>query len=356
MTESNIADLTGIIDYATNITVDTRSFVNYLDYSMRIVALIVHLVYIFFIFYCQHFQKRQMIYLHHVNIIGFIYVFHYCCYILNQSPRFEDKHVNEVLCYLSSLVWMVIKFLRMHSILLLAIYRYTAVYHIKFHRQFTENKFHMIAGILVTWIYSIGMSFILKYSFNTTYSIFYCFEGDSKDLTIVFSFMVLNTCLSIIIPSIFILFIYIRIVHKIKQLNQNLGTNKIRSSKVDKIPEQNQSIFNIFRSSKLRPSEIIPSSIFRSSNENTNKVLRRFSTVKKSKQMNFAIQLILINGANIFGSIFSILIIANLNVATSSDDLSSLNELQYVRPLFRFFFIFAHALIPFFSIILSPRK
>ena len=72
--------------------------------------------------------------------------------------------------------------------------------------------------------------------------------------------------------------------------------------------------------------------------------------------MNLAIQLILINGTNIVGSVFSILINALLKVSTSDDQLYLLSKFEAVRPMLRFFFLLAQALIPVLSIILSPWR
>ncbi len=182
-----------------------ESVVNYIDYVVRVLSLLIHLAYFVFIIFIKDFQKRQLLYLHHVNFIGMIYTLHYCCYIFGQSPQFGSPEINDAICFLSSIVWMVTKFLRMYSLLLLAIYRYVAVYNIKYHRIFTGKLSHMILAILFVWIFSIVASFILKYSFNTTYAVFYCFEGDSQNLNIVAWFMVINTGFSIVLPSVLIL-------------------------------------------------------------------------------------------------------------------------------------------------------
>ena len=108
---------------------------------MRFVAFLVHLDYILFIVFVKCFQKRQLIYLHHVNIIGLIYVAHYCCYVFNKTPSLDNEYLNDLLCDISSIVWTILKFMRMNSFLLLA------VYHITFHRQLNRNLCQMALGM-----------------------------------------------------------------------------------------------------------------------------------------------------------------------------------------------------------------
>ena len=227
---SDIADLTGIISESTNITVETESFINYIDYSMRIVSLIIHIIYLLCIWRIKDLQTRQLLYLHHVNIIGLIYTVHYVCYIFGQSPDFGSAFANDLVCNISSMIWMITKFMRMFSLLLLAIYRYTAVYYITLHRNFTRSLGYMILAIMVTWIIAVLFSISFKYSFNTTYSIFYCFEGDSEDLSLVTWFMIINNTFAIVLPSILIAYLYLRIVHRINEVNKNLSMKKVRTA------------------------------------------------------------------------------------------------------------------------------
>ncbi len=294
-----------------------------------------------------------MLYLHHVNMVSFLYTIHYCAYIFSLSPTFADPKLNDILCYISSIIWLITQFMRMNSILLLGLYRYTAVYFIKFHRDLNRSVPKMIMGIIVTWVYSIMMSFVLKYSFNTTYSIFYCFEGDSPDLNIVAWFMVVNTIISIGIPSVLIVILYVLIIKKIKNLNKNLIKKKndghsriwsVLSCKTkNRIQETEGSIATSINFSSS-PSSTLPST------------LSKLSNSKKNKQTSLALQFILINGINIFGSIFSILINFSLKLATSGDNLNLITDFQYIRPLFRLFFILAQSLIPILSILLTPWK
>lgn len=365
---ADLADLTAVLSNTTNVTIVLDSFVNYLDNIMRVVSVLIHLVYIGFVVYLKDFRIRQMMYLHHVNMIGFIYCLHYTCYISSQAPTFDSPELNDVLCFISSMVWMVTKFLRMYSLLLLAFYRYVAVFHLTFHRKLTKNLFHMILAVVIFWVFSLIFALILKYSYNTSYSVFYCFEGDSDDLNVVISFLIVNNFFAIVVPSLLVVFVYIRIMIKVKKLTSKLSSqtatksvNKVNAVNVLKQSKKERSSQTGKNTSQLTSTiqSTLPSTIFTSSNNLSNSNASSTGSnmaTRRSKQANMALQLILMNGVNLIGSAFSIIINARLKVATSNDNLGLISESQYSRPMFRFIFLLTQSLIPVLSIVLSPWK
>lgn len=156
-----------------------NSTINYVENGIRISTISIYTFYFIFLIIVKKFQERQLIYLHHVNLIGFIVSIHYVCYIASPKPNFEDEMTNSVLCTISSFVWTITNFLRIYSLVLLALYRYFAVYKINFYRKWTRSLWKIWLGIFVAWISCLIITFVLKYSFNTTYSVFYCFEGNN---------------------------------------------------------------------------------------------------------------------------------------------------------------------------------
>lgn len=324
---TDLSELTSVFENATNVTIVLNSVANQMDNVMRFLSLFVHLVYVGFICVFRDFRTRQMLYLNHVNLVSLIYCLHYACYITTQTPNFNSQALNNILCYISSMVWLVSKFLRMYSLLLLAFYRYTAVFHMQFYRVLSGSWFYMTLGIALIWIYSIAGSFMLKYTYQTRYSIFYCFEGDSNDINIVISFLIVNNFFAIAIPSLLVFFFYIRIMQRINEL-----TNKLSP--------QEQLVKTI--STAMKTTQVT------STTSDPPKLKRR-------KQFNIALQLIFINSVNIIGSVFSILIETRLKLATTNDvsSLTSLQDNQYERPIFRFVFLLTQSLIPISSIVLS---
>ena len=363
-----MSDLSGLSTFyknTTNVTVIIDSVANYFDNVMRVIAVIIHLVYFGFIIHLKDFRIRQMIYLHNVNFVGFVYCLHYLCYISSQSPTFSDQLINDILCWFSSMLWLSLKYLRMYSLLLLAFYRYIAVFHITFHRTFTKNLCRMILGIVFVWIFSISISLIIKYAFKTKYSIFYCFEGNSDDMNIVIGFLVVNNFTAIIIPMLLIIYVYIRIMLKVRELTSKLSGQESNSS-------NSLSIRNMVNTIKLNKIRSVSSkhtvtqdmskkqSTTTSTSEQTvnngTSATSSSGTGKRKKQANMALQLILINGSMIVGSIVLIVIDVTLNLATSNNNFYILTQSQFSRPIFRFIFLFTQSLIPILSIVLSAWK
>ena len=197
---------------------------NYLDFFTRIVALVIHLVYVLFIIYFKEFQSRKMLFLHNVNIISMIFCIHYVFYIGNKS--FTNAEVNAVLCYISELLWINLKYLRLYSLLLLAAYRYLSVFHIQLHRKFSSSLFLMSMSVGTVWMFSLVMSFALKYIFNTTYSLRYCYEGFSENWLNSVLFFIFLIATSYIIPTVIVIVLYKKIINKLKQLTINLNNKK----------------------------------------------------------------------------------------------------------------------------------
>ena len=365
-----MSDLSGLSTFyknTTNVTVIIDSVANYFDNVMRVIAVIIHLVYFGFIIHLKDFRIRQMIYLHNVNFVGFVYCLHYLCYISSQSPTFSDQLINDILCWFSSMLWLSLKYLRMYSLLLLAFYRYIAVFHITFHRTFTKNLCRMILGIVFVWIFSISISLIIKYAFKTKYSIFYCFEGNSDDMNIVIGFLVVNNLTAIIIPMLLIIYVYIRIMLKVRELTSKLSKQVYYKND----SKGNFNVLQLVKTIKLNKVRSQSSKITQQDTMNTlNNSTRTISTntntnssnggsraqIKRNKQTNMALQLILINGSMILGSIFLIVIDVTLNLATSNNNFYILTQSQFSRPIFRFIFLFTQSLIPILSIVLSAWK
>ncbi len=342
-----LSTITDLIQNNTNITVVTSAFVNYLDNVMRVCSLIVYTVYFISIAFIKSLRTRHLIFLHHVNLSGFIYTLHYVCYLTTQSPKFADPKINEILCYVSGQIWLIVNFLRTYSVLLLAAYRYTAVYHINFFKNFTNSRLQMAMSILATWLFSITVSFILKHSFTTNYSVFFCFVGDSPYMSIVISFLVTNVFLSTILPILLTVFLYVRILQKIKLITKNLSKANATIS--------NKSTISSKALNKVLPKIRQSNSTSDMAGSSSGTGYRKEST---NRQKTLALQFVLINAINILGSIFSILINISLNLATSGtgQSLSSLEYFQYLRPIFRFIFILIQTMIPPLSLMNRPWR
>ena len=339
-----------------NVTIDVVSFLNYLDYSVRTISLLVHIFYFAFILKVKEFQSRQMIYLHNVNVVGLIYSIQYAAFITNQTASLGSPYWNNIVCMACSMIWMILKYARMYSLLLLALFRYTSVYNIKFHRGFTRSLFQMIMAIVVTWLFSLGMSILLKYAFGTSYSVFYCFEGYSENPGVAEAFLATNIILAIVVPMLLIIFLYVRILQKIKELSKTLNkTDTTRTSCFSK--SHTNRIRSVITNgiSIIIPTTLtaIKSATSAVSNDFTN--AKKFTQNSKNRQTNFATQLILINGLNIAGSILSFFTSVDLNKLLVDYYVIDA-DFDITKPMMRILFLGIQSVIPILTIFLSPWK
>jgi len=359
-TGTELSELSNAVVNKTNITIITDSFVNYMDSIMRVVSLLVYIAYFISIAFIKSLQTRHLLFLHNVNLAGFIYILHYVAYISSQSPTTSDRHLNEIMCYLSGMLWLIVNFSRTFSVLLVAAYRYCAVYHINFFKSFNKSRLQMLMSVLATWLFSIILSFILRYSFPTKYSVFYCFVGDSPHMDIVISFMVTNCFLSIVVPTLITLVLYIRILQRIHQINISL--TRIKKPSLSKNPGWffNKVIPRIVKPRIDESQSTLETSVSGrvGSNNSSNGFGPGYNKESRSRQKLLALQFIMINGINILGSVFSVLINISLNIATSDGgrNLGSLETFQYLRPIFRILFILIQTLIPPLSLINRPWR
>jgi len=97
---------------------------NITDYTCRVAGVVVHCLYFISICFFAAFRTRQFLFLHHVNFISFIYFIHYCAYIKGYTSSLSNNpEINDIFCNVSEILWIILKFLRLYSLSLLALYR-----------------------------------------------------------------------------------------------------------------------------------------------------------------------------------------------------------------------------------------
>ena len=268
--------------------------------------------------------------MHHVNIVSFFYVIHYVAYF-NQRTVKIGTHLGGVLCQISEFIWGIQKFLRTYSILLLAIYRYLAVYQINYYRKLNNKPIYMFISIGFIWFISILITLILKLSFKSSYSVYFCSPGYSDViLNIILYFIIVNILCNILPISVVVIF-YILISNQLKLNRKNLNDHFISSlkmSKIDPVVESN---------CKCNSPPV---------SDHMNRV--------KLIELKFAKQMILINIFNIISSAFSILVNFQM-VLAAHESFNYLDEFFLeLRPLFRGIFLVCQTFIPVLSILYNP--
>jgi hypothetical protein len=323
------------------------STLNYIDYSIRIISLMIHLIYIALVIEFKEFRVGSMLFLHHINIISLLYCLHYIFYIGNEQISIESNSAYGTLCYISELIWNILTFLRLYSLVLLGAFRYISVFKLEFHRKLIQNSRFLTIPIVFVWFYAIIMSLTLKYSFNVTYSAYFCYEGFSKSSWInSLNFFICIFIICYVVPSLIVIILYKKIMTKVEQLQNKFRLNSVQSSQCR--------IIGTFLP-KLRKNKVAIE-IF-SISENQLEIppyLIKLRQIKTLKLERIAQQLMLFNILICLGSFF--LLIENFQVAISTSSYFDSIELKliYLGPIFRSIFLVIQSMIPIISISFSP--
>lgn len=221
-------------------TFNVTNFVNFIDYVVRCYGLVVHLLYFIYLFFKKDSELRLRSYfiLHNVNVTTLLVALVYTAYIPSTAPFFADAFTNQILCRLTEIFWMWIKYARVYALLLLAIYRYIGSSRLRLYNYINCQGIHIFMLIFFTYVISLVIPTIVKFSLRTTYSIYFCTDGFAPNsVTNFVIYYVVNTILSSILPTIVIFIIYAFVYCKLRQKSISLkqGNN---SSKVSNFATQ----------------------------------------------------------------------------------------------------------------------
>ena len=349
VTTSLILNTTFVLDFNSILT--TSFVINYMDYVARVIAVIIHFIYIYLMFRVKKFRNRSYFYMHFLVIVSLLYCLHYAFYIGTGGPSFSSLQLNLIVCYLSEQVWSVLRYLRAFSILLLAMYRYVAVKNINLYKKMNSGLSFIYLSMLICIILSIIITFILKYSLSTTYSVFFCSPGYSNSIRDMLICFLINVIISNVIPTIVNIVAYLKIIAKLKETKESL----IRANEIESASKS----YNTVKTSKVTPNDSsIVTSIFATSasassviNGNNNKAKKELNI----KQSRFAKQFILMNLFIVMSNLFSV-IVDFLIVLAANPAFFYLDALLWqFRPIARILFLGFQSMIPILSILFNPE-
>ena len=228
---------------STNSFVPTtlNQYVNYIDFAVRSYDLVIHLIYFSYILLKKNceLRSRTYLFLHNINISTLTISLVYVAYINNRSPSFANTTINAVLCVLTELFWSLIKYARVFSLLLLAIYRYIGCFHVQLFKKINSNLIYIYGLISISWIFSLIIPTIFKFALGTTNSIYFCTDGYAPDqLNKSIIYYVINTFLSSILPTAFITLLYIKIYLKLKSQTQKSSVIVENNRKLSRFAQQ----------------------------------------------------------------------------------------------------------------------
>lgn len=330
-----------------------NSILLYIDYVVRWVSLTIHLGYFVAAFTFKALRNIRNLFLHNINFISFLYCAHYCFYIGRFSfSAFASPVVNHVFCTLSEVAWISLKFLRVYSIVLLAAYRYMAVYRGSLFKKLNANLSYMVAIIIALWLASIGIALALKYGLNIPYIEFYCLEGFSPYAANNIAYWTITIVLVLIIPTTLVLIAYSFIIYKTRKLKSRIrrvnNANRPTVTRTGKIKKACRTLMRTQMSSGTTTS--------RESRSQRNSSSMAVQILRRRRQSHIARQIIIVNVASFLGTVLSILVNTHIRVSEANIELKYIDDLETVRPLFRIIFLTSQATIPVVSMYYAVKN
>lgn len=303
----------------------------WVDYSFRILFLVVHLAYFLVVAVFRDLQKISLIHMHHTNLIGLLSGIHYCIWIAWGQPATGNPIADDILCHISEIFWSTSKTARCYSILVLAIYRLIAVYRINLFKQIVKSMRVYLISIFMVWFIPALIFILAEFTSHAQPGYIICYDGYSPIIIRSVIYFVITSILGYFIPATLIIIIYIFIRMKLDTVG-----NKLTSPANLKVIQSNHFFDESFTDYSIPK--------IRNSSSYSTKVM----LAKKDKERRLAKQFIVINGFEIASCVFLVLL--------SSSNVITIFTVKYyfARQLFRIGNLICQTFIPIASLVYSP--
>jgi hypothetical protein len=178
-------------------------------------------------------QKKTLLYVNHAVVTSSFYIIIQFGYMFGTTPKFPDASLNAFLCSFSEFFWPFSTYIRSYSILLIAVYRYLAVFKLNVFKKINSSYWYLCAPLLGIWLLAIAFPLLIKFSLQTSPSALFCLDGYSLLYERTILYFVFTQLLNVFVPSVSILTIYMVIYRKLTALKKNLNTKDDRGENHD---------------------------------------------------------------------------------------------------------------------------
>nr|QVK45850.1 G protein-coupled receptor [Proales similis] len=267
----------------------------HVDMAATVFAFVQHIFYFVMIMAIRELQQPTLLFVHHVNLVSFLFCVHYMLYIYQLHPTFDDANLNHNICRLSELAWALLRYARLYGVLLVAVLRLIAVVNIPLYKRLIVSKWFVLISICSVWLISILIFISTKVGFQTTYGLIYCLDGYSSSQMNSVWYYITTSTIGTLLPTLSVCILYGYLSKRLKRISKNLP-NPIRKKSRDRAAQTKQ------ENGKLM--------------ENKNRALTRLQRLeerRKQRESRFAWQFLIINFSVIVSSI-TILIISIVNI------------------------------------------
>ena len=221
----NESTSTSKISNSTQPPIDYVNIVlNNINIIVAIITLVLHLVYFIIVIFSDELKKRTYLYANHAIAASIFYPILMTIYLFISYPNTADPNLNRILCTLTEIGWVFTKYIRMYSILLIALYRYLAVFYIKWYKKINDSNVLLISPLIIVWVISIFCPIVSKLIFQTDVSPSMCLDGNSQSFGMTLGYFFFNYTIMIFAPAVSILFIYVWITRKLNSMSSKFHT------------------------------------------------------------------------------------------------------------------------------------
>ena len=214
---------------ATNTTTNDSDFSSsnrYLFSTLSQIAIIycnlVHIAYFILVYLCPELRTKPLTFVNHAVIANMLLPLGALVFEYDNVYKIPE-HAFYYLCPIFEIFWPISIFIRTFSILLIAVHRYIAVFQMNLFNRIKSSTSFYACGILAAWAASIGLSYLNKTMFNTSYVPIYCSAGLSPIWARRLGYALFKAVFALFLPTFLIVFIYLKIIRKLSSTQTKLA-------------------------------------------------------------------------------------------------------------------------------------
>lgn len=348
---NSVVSKTVVLTPTTTTTTDDRLYTTLMliNRAAAYYCVFAHVLFILLVCLLPELRKRTLLFINHAVVTSLFYPL--AMFTLQQVniPNLDDRTLAHRLCSLFEIFWPFGIYIRMYSIVLIAVHRYTAVFHIELFKRINDSRVCLAVSILAAWSLSILLPLTGKHLFNTTYSHVFCLDGYSSNRLNSLFYSLFFVIFSLVLPAISIVTIYASINARLRRIGNRLcGENmRLRNNNINNNKSLSSSTTNSLTTSTMltttttkRPKVIVT----------TKRSVLFLKPAVRASEIRFANQYVLM-------CLIVILTICFISVFSLKGVLPDFFRIFfYWRPVIRTCILLLASMIPTLSFYFSPAK
>lgn len=200
-----------------------KSIFGSFDFYFTIANFIAYIFYFAVLIFIKKLRRRSYFQIHHVNFVGLLISLLAVVWSIEMYP-FEANKMPNYVCFLFELSWATLKYTRVYAVLILASYRYVAVFKFVLFKRVKKSLKHTIISGLVAWVFPLVWYFIIKYA---TEAVPYgnCVDGYNPRKTLAILYQALTFLMGFLVPTLGIIYLsiatHLKVFESIKKVSIN---------------------------------------------------------------------------------------------------------------------------------------